>query len=87
MASPEPAPSADLPTLCPYCDSVELDFTYLLSPKPELPAMLVFACRSCGSHVESYAGELDPPVDDPRWIIAATPPDRTAVSRPLADAP
>ncbi len=86
MEALESAPSADLPALCPYCDSPELDYTYVLPPEPDLPATLVFACRCCRSHVESYADEFDPPVDDPRWIIAATPPGRTAVSRPRADA-
>ncbi len=67
----------DLPSVCPYCDSVEMNYTYLWHLDPREPARLVFTCRTCGSHVESDVTDFEPPVDDPRWTIATIPAHRT----------
>ena len=63
----------DLPSVCPYCDSAELNYTYVRDVDPRQPARLVFTCRTCGSHVESDVTDIDPPVDDPRWTITTIP--------------
>jgi len=66
----------DIPSVCPYCDSEHVSYTYRPAADADATGTLVFSCTRCGSHVESPVTTFEPRRDDPRWVESAIPTQR-----------